>query len=335
MTLRLTVASNQDLLGSQPAETTWERETAMVIGRGPDADWILPDRTGLISSRHCEIWPDAGSYRIRDLSRNGTFLNGRPDPVKPGEALRDGDRLLIGYYMLAVAVAEFAPGETVRSNAVPALPVQSWPSRRGSRGGDPAEIAVVGRRAASGRRAGSDEITVISPARQAQPALPAVRWKPAEPPGPRREPPSPGTTSEPAQAADLAGLGDRLSDRDWTSLMTFASVQRYGNGANLAAAIGSERALCFLLSGQLRLAGSSAGIPPQRLTEGSVMGVAAFLGAEQPALSLVADGPVEVLTLSRSAFEQFAAWEPRAALALLDDLAGSLARRLQHHEAYP
>lgn len=78
-----------------------------VVGRGADANWVLPDPDRLLSKHHCVVEFRGGGWQVRDLSTNGTYINhadapvGR-DQVKP---LEDGDRLRLGAYEIEVRVA--------------------------------------------------------------------------------------------------------------------------------------------------------------------------------------------------------------------------------------
>ncbi len=64
----------------------------MVIGRGTDADIVLPERQ--VSRYHLKIIFRDGRYYLEDLdSKNGTFLNGQQ--VKGTASLQDGDEIQI------------------------------------------------------------------------------------------------------------------------------------------------------------------------------------------------------------------------------------------------
>lgn len=64
----------------------------MMIGRGNDADIVLPERQ--VSRYHTKILYRDGRYLLEDLdSKNGTFLNGQP--VKGTVLLQDGDEIQI------------------------------------------------------------------------------------------------------------------------------------------------------------------------------------------------------------------------------------------------
>jgi hypothetical protein len=64
----------------------------MLIGRGSDADIVLPERQ--VSRYHSKILYRDGRYLLEDLgSKNGTFLNGQQ--VNGTAAIQDGDEIQI------------------------------------------------------------------------------------------------------------------------------------------------------------------------------------------------------------------------------------------------
>jgi len=79
-------------------------ESGIDIGRALTCDLCLEDPERVISGLHARIQARAGQIWLTDLSRNGTYLNGAPDPIptrKPVE-LHDGDRIGIGPYEVVV-----------------------------------------------------------------------------------------------------------------------------------------------------------------------------------------------------------------------------------------
>ncbi len=92
------------------------------IGRGPDNDWVLPDPDRHLSKRHCVLAFRSGDWQVADLSSNGTFLNGDPDPLRSGapRRLRHGDRLRIGAFELEVGLSR--PGAPGRDSPFDADP---------------------------------------------------------------------------------------------------------------------------------------------------------------------------------------------------------------------
>jgi predicted component of type VI protein secretion system len=77
------------------------------IGRSPDSDWVLPDESRYVSSRHAMIDYQGGAYYLVDTSRNGVFVNGADTPVGQGHPQRlfDGDQLRIGEFEIAVDIS--------------------------------------------------------------------------------------------------------------------------------------------------------------------------------------------------------------------------------------
>lgn len=64
----------------------------MLLGRGTDADIVLPERQ--VSRYHLKILYRDGSYYLEDLdSKNGTFLNGQQ--VKGTTSIQDGDEIQV------------------------------------------------------------------------------------------------------------------------------------------------------------------------------------------------------------------------------------------------
>ena len=102
------------------------------IGRSSDNDWVLEDPERFISSQHSKISFENGQYYITDLSTNGTFSNGAPEPIGKGNTvqLNDGDKFALGDYEFLASVwqqEEQAPnlseGPFAAASAAPA-PIQ-------------------------------------------------------------------------------------------------------------------------------------------------------------------------------------------------------------------
>jgi type VI secretion system FHA domain protein len=84
-----------------------------VIGRDPGAHWPIPDRTLALSARHCEVVATPAGVVLRDLSTNGTFVNGAVARLAGEHRLQDGDRIELGPYTIVVQ------GGLPRAAAVP------------------------------------------------------------------------------------------------------------------------------------------------------------------------------------------------------------------------
>ncbi|TJW44034.1 MAG: FHA domain-containing protein, partial [Mesorhizobium sp.] len=55
-------------------------------------------------ARHCEVRYQAGAFWLHDISRNGTFINGSTQRMAGPHRLGQGDRLLIGRYVVLVSI---------------------------------------------------------------------------------------------------------------------------------------------------------------------------------------------------------------------------------------
>ena len=74
------------------------------FGRDQHLDWTLPDPTRRVSGKHCEIRFHDQGYWLYDISTNGTFINRSPRRVQSPYRLNDGDELVIGEYVVSVAI---------------------------------------------------------------------------------------------------------------------------------------------------------------------------------------------------------------------------------------
>ena len=133
-----------------------EVQAQFTIGRDPGNHWPIPDRTLALSARHCVIVATPDGAVLRDVSTNGTFVNGAATRLLGDHALQDGDRIGIGPYTIVVQggaarAARAAEMPAVAAMAVvaaaqPAFAIQ--PSAVAStaplRGGDPAAMLSGG-----------------------------------------------------------------------------------------------------------------------------------------------------------------------------------------------
>src|SRR5688572_21002980 len=68
----------------------------IVVGRSEDADLCIPHSS--VSRRHCEVWRDGDTYRVRDLhATNPTRVN---DMTVGETELEDGDHIAVGECLL-------------------------------------------------------------------------------------------------------------------------------------------------------------------------------------------------------------------------------------------
>jgi predicted component of type VI protein secretion system len=120
------------------------------IGRDPSNGWTIADRTLALSGRHCEIVSTPAGPALRDLSTNGTFVNGGTVRLAGEHLLRDGDRFELGPFDIAV----IGPPMPTRPSVAP-VPVAAPPASAAQgpktpsntapqRGGDPAAMLAMG-----------------------------------------------------------------------------------------------------------------------------------------------------------------------------------------------
>ena len=81
------------------------RDRSFEIGRDA-CDWTLSDPDKFISGRHCEVRYEAGAFWLHDVSRNGTYINGSNQRMTGPHRLANGDRMLIGRYVIFVSIDE-------------------------------------------------------------------------------------------------------------------------------------------------------------------------------------------------------------------------------------
>ncbi|HXN88112.1 MAG TPA: type VI secretion system-associated FHA domain protein TagH [Methylocella sp.] len=106
VTLILTIENRQSLPNGVPVSVTLSNGRGLEIGRNENLDWTLPDPLRIVSGKHCEVRCRDGAYWLHDVSTNGTFLNDNPRRIQTPYRLRHGDRLLIGPYVIGVAIVE-------------------------------------------------------------------------------------------------------------------------------------------------------------------------------------------------------------------------------------
>lgn len=254
-----------------------------VIGRDPACDWALPDRTLALSARHCEIVPTATGALLRDLSTNGTFVNGGPARIDGEVLLRDGDRIEMGPYTVAIRIAVVPPA------TAPATP----PSATSKTVEDTTPIVM-----AAGR--GRDPAAVASPLPEAEDlGLTRIRPVPAADGGqPSAPPPMPVAATVHRRMALALGLpADALDDLPEDLLLArvgqlaCAAVealrQQMDAQARLANALESRRTARLSSTSPLQLAPDTA----QALRDliagdpaAVIRGVAVRLAAQPPQL---------------------------------------------------
>lgn len=128
MALHLTIENEASLPDGGPLSVSVTGKRGIDIGRDQYLDWALPDPTRTISGKHCEVRYRDGGYWLHDVSRNGTFLNRSSQRMQEPYRLRDGDRIEIGRYIIAVRLdGEDESGSFGASTvSAPVAPEEYW-----------------------------------------------------------------------------------------------------------------------------------------------------------------------------------------------------------------
>lgn len=106
MALRMKIVSENAAAAGEHARWTFGVNGGR-IGRHQSNDWVLRDPDRYVSGRHAEIEHRGGSWWLRDLSTNGTFVNESDAALGPDRAhqLTNGDRIRIGEYEIEVEIS--------------------------------------------------------------------------------------------------------------------------------------------------------------------------------------------------------------------------------------
>ena len=104
MALRFTIENVPNLPDGGPMSFMVTGKRSVDIGRDQHLDWTLPDPSRFISGKHCEVHYRNNAYWLHDVSTNGTFLNGSDQRMRSPHELKNGDRLVIGQYIVGVSL---------------------------------------------------------------------------------------------------------------------------------------------------------------------------------------------------------------------------------------
>jgi predicted component of type VI protein secretion system len=106
MALRLKIVSDNAAAAGEHPRWTFGVNGGR-IGRHDSNDWVLRDTDRYVSGRHAEIEHRGGTWWVRDLSTNGTFINDSDDALGPQRVhrLENGDRIRIGEYDIEVEIS--------------------------------------------------------------------------------------------------------------------------------------------------------------------------------------------------------------------------------------
>ena len=101
--LTLRIDNFDKLPNGSPLEYTVDRR-GFDFGRDQHLDWTLPDKSRVISGKHCEVRFYENAYWLIDTSTNGTFLNDSAKRMQSPYCLNNGDKLAVGDYVLFASV---------------------------------------------------------------------------------------------------------------------------------------------------------------------------------------------------------------------------------------
>ncbi|MCQ0969179.1 type VI secretion system-associated FHA domain protein TagH (plasmid) [Paracoccus sp. TK19116] len=106
MSLVLQIENHQTMDDGGPSRIVVP-QSGLSGGRSRAMDWVLPDASRHISGHHFDVYHDARGWWLRDVSTNGTFLQGQRYRMDGPHPLQDGDRFQVGQYLI---VALFGQG---------------------------------------------------------------------------------------------------------------------------------------------------------------------------------------------------------------------------------
>ena len=106
MRLRLTLDDGAGKTATGETSMDFADRDSLSIGRAEGCDWPLADASRLMSGKHCEIRRAGATYFLHDLSTNGTFLHGSKTRLEGPHPLRNGDRFVIGGYVIRVELLD-------------------------------------------------------------------------------------------------------------------------------------------------------------------------------------------------------------------------------------
>ena len=165
------------------------------IGRDPANSWPIADRMLAISGRHCEVIATPDGPALRDLSTNGTFVNGSATRLAGVHLLRDGDRFELGPFRVEISGPPMVTRPGVFGGASASTPAAAETPRNPGirdtapqRGGDPAAMAAMAARGqgqgGNGRAGLTEILRAATPSDHTDSELTKIRLAPVPVPVP-------------------------------------------------------------------------------------------------------------------------------------------------------
>lgn len=107
MTLILQIENHEILDDGGPASVTVP-ESGLQAGRSAGMGWVLPDSSRHISGHHFDVFRQGADWFLRDVSTNGTFLQGQRYRLDGPHRLSHGERFQVGHYLIVVRLDQLA-----------------------------------------------------------------------------------------------------------------------------------------------------------------------------------------------------------------------------------
>ena len=144
MTLILQIENYQTLDDGGPARIIVP-DSGLSAGRSSGMGWVLPDASRHISGHHFDVSHDDRGWWLRDVSTNGTFLQGQRYRLDGAHMLSHGDRFQVGQYII-VALIDAAQGAAAAPEdfGPASLPDRSHAPTGSGQGDDPWSVGGPG-----------------------------------------------------------------------------------------------------------------------------------------------------------------------------------------------
>ncbi|MDO5631660.1 MAG: type VI secretion system-associated FHA domain protein TagH [Paracoccus sp. (in: a-proteobacteria)] len=130
MTLILHIDSHTSLPGANPSRIEVP-DTGLSAGRSASMGWVLPDDSRHVSGHHFDVSRQGDGWWLRDMSTNGTFLQGQRFRLDGPHRLRHGDRFQVGPYLITALIEgeTTPPPQPLTAESLPDLsrPLRSNP----------------------------------------------------------------------------------------------------------------------------------------------------------------------------------------------------------------
>lgn len=183
MTLTLQIENYQVLDDGGPASVPVP-DGGLSAGRAGGMGWILPDASRHISGHHFDVFRDERGWWLRDVSTNGTFLQGQRYRLDGPHPLSHGDRFQVGPYIIVALLdqpgqgAMLTPASLPDRSQAPGFSEDPWALD----GGPAAPIDPLPARRIGQRSDFADDFIPTGPARSSAPPLAPPSLPPSLPP---------------------------------------------------------------------------------------------------------------------------------------------------------